>query len=26
LDPGQEARGHEVTDLGAEHTVRLHSD
>ena len=25
LDPGQDARGHEVTDLGAEHPVRLHS-
>ncbi len=26
LDPGQEARGHEVPDLGAEHPVRLHRD
>ena len=26
LDPGQEARGHEIADLGAEHPVRLHSD
>ena len=26
LDAGQDARGHEVTDLGTEHPVRLHCD